>query len=523
VRHLRSVRIGILAVTAALLAACGSSGDSGSGGGGGGGDVGEPQSGGSVTLGQQAEPRTLDPATMSNNTSGQTLVGGSLYGQLLTVDADGEVEYGLAESLSSSDGGTTWKLTLREGLTFSDGTPLDAAAVQFGWERILDPTLGSSSRGVVAFIDTMTASGQTLDFTLKTPIAQFENAISEQGPLNWIASPDALRAGATAFDENPIGAGPFVLESWQRSGQMVLTRNESYWDSPRPYLDELVLTANPDADQRYSTVVSGGADGTTLSNPDIFARAEADGLTGHTAPLGGGTGMAMNTRTAPFDDVRARQAVTLGVDRDALRASAYGGEGETPHTFFADGSEWNGDAELLPYDPEAAQELFDELAAEGKPVEFTLTSFPAPQSRRSSESIQAQLSQYDNVQVEVEVLDFPAAIAKLTQRNFQGFISGTAFSAPMPSLYLALYSQSGANSTGVSDPELDSALESALSTTDEDERADAYRQVSERMAELTPEMYYIRQQYSIVVTDSVHGVELYGLGAVRTDGIWTTE
>jgi peptide/nickel transport system substrate-binding protein len=460
---------------------------------------------------------------MGNNTSTNTLVGNSLFGHLLVVDEEGEIEYGQAEDLSTNDGGTTWQLTLREGLTFSDGTPFDAAAVQSGWERIADPQVGSAARGIVAFIDSMSAAGRVLDFTLTQPIAQFENAIAEQGALNWIASPAALEAGPQAFDENPIGAGPFVLESWQRSGEMVLTRNERYWDSPRPYLDRLVLTANPEAEQRYTTVISGGADGTTLSNPDVFARAEDDGLTGFTAPLGGGTGMVMNTRSAPFDDIRARQAVTYGVDRDALRASAYGGAGETPETFFPEGSDDNGDAAMLPYDPEAAQELFDELAAEGKPVEFTITSFPATQSRRSSESIQAQLNQYENVSVEVEVLDFPAAIAKLTQRSFGAMIGGTSFAAPMPSLYLVLLSTSGSNSTGIDDPDLDAALETALAATDAQERSEAYQQVAERFAELAPELFYIRQQYSVVVAEHVHGVQLYGVGAVRTDGLWTSQ
>lgn len=513
-----AMRAGVIAVAAALLAACGSDDSGGSGGGG--GDAGEPQSGGSASIIQFSEPRTLDPAIMGNLAATNALVGNSLFGQLLRVDTEGEVEYGLAEDLSTSDGGTTWKLVLRDGLTFSDGTPFDAAAVAYNWERIKDPATGSRTAGYAVLIDTMTPSGQTLDFTLTQPIPLYHETISSQ-PMNWIASPQALQAGAAAFDENPIGAGPFVLDSWQRSGEMVLARNDSYYDSPRPYLDELVLTVNPDATQRFGTLTSGGADGAVSTSPEQLALATGGGAESVIHPTGDSLVEVMNARIAPFDDVRARQAVFLGVDRDAVNAAAFQGEGDVPETLFKDDSPYNGDTTLPEYDQEAAQELFDELADDGKPVQFTITTLSNTETRRVAEAIQAQLNQYDNVDVELEVLDQSASFAKYSARTFQ-MTNGLLRTADVD-LYSFLNSESESNVSGVSDPELDAALEEGLSAADQDARADAYAQVAERYSELVPALNYARPQYALAYDgDRLHGVEMYGNSSIRTDTLWVT-
>jgi peptide/nickel transport system substrate-binding protein len=517
-----STRAGIIAVTAALLAACGGgSSDSGGGSGDAAAEEGEPRSGGTASLLQLTEPRTLDPAVMNNASSGNTLVGNSLFGQLVTVDEEGVVEPGLAESVETTDGGTTWKLTLREGLTFSDGSAFDAAAVQFNWERIKNPATGSQAILAASYVGSMTATGQTLEFTLTVPIAQFESTVAES--LNWIASPAALQAGNQAFDAAPVGAGPFVLKSWQRNGQMVLARNENYWDAPRPYLDELVLTANGDAQQRFSTLTSGAVDGSLFSNPDIFALAEEQGLNTATQELNGAIALSMNTRVAPFDDVRARQAVAMGVDRDAVNAAAYAGEAEVPEALFREGSPYNGDTKLPTYDQDAAQELFDELADEGKPVEFTITAVQTTENRRVTEAVQAQLNQYDNVSVELEVLDFPAYAAANAQRSFEMTAGGLTFSNPAPLLYTNLHSTTRGNVTGISDPELDAALEAGLAASDEDSRVEAYQEVAALFTELSPYLTYIRSNFSTIYEDRLHGVEYYGTGAVRTDLMWVSE
>ncbi|MFC7886899.1 ABC transporter substrate-binding protein [Streptomyces sp. NPDC057376] len=513
-----TLRTAVIAVAVTLLAACGS-GSEGSDGDRQ-DDAGPPQSGGSATIVQTSEPRRLDPALMSNDLGTNALVGNSLYGQLLRMDAKGKVQYGLAKSLTTSDGGTTWKLKLRDGLKFSDGTPLDAAAVKFNWARLADPKVGSQSAPYAGLVTDMTPSGQDLDFKLSLPVNHFEAAIAQS--LNWIASPRALRGSAQSFDAEPVGAGPFVLGSWTRSGPMVLKRNPAYYDSSRPYLDELVLTANSDSVQRAATVKSGGADAGFVNQ---HTQAEKEGMNVASPKLGGGLFMAFNARTAPFDDVRARQAVAQAVDREAvLRTLTPGGAAEAPATLYADGSPYNGDSTLPEYDKAAAQKLFDELAAEGEPVRFTITSYPTTEGKRTVEAIQSQLNQYENVQVEVEVLDFSAAVGKTVQKTFQLITSGLYPGVqPGLALYLGLHSKSPGNLSGVEDRALDAALLKGLAATGEAEQTEAFQEVGRLFGELTPGMIYTRYELGLGWKDQLHGVELYGNAGIRTDTLWVSK
>jgi len=494
---------------------------------GGGGDKpdaasGEPQAGGSLSLIQMTEARILDPAVMTNALSGNTFTGNALFGALLTDKADGAFDYGLAKSLETSDGGTTWKLTLRDGLTFSDGSPLDAEDVVYNWNRIKDPQLGSGSRAIANYIKEMKADGQTLDFDLTEPVANFAFAVAAQS-LNWIAKPEALEAGQAAFDKNPVGAGPFVLDSWARGGKMVLKKNAKYFDKPRPYLDELVLTANGDEGQRFATVKSGGADATASNSSAHFKRGLDEGLQGLTQGLSGGTPMWLNTRFAPFDDPRAREAVAKGIDLQAVSDAAYEGKADIPRTLFTKKSPLYTDTPLTGYDKVAAQKLLDELADEGKPVKFTITAYQTSESRRVAEAMQAQLSAYDNIDVKLEVLDFPAAIAKGNAREFQMMPGGAAFADPETLLYEVSHTGSAGNYSGISDPQLDAALEKGRMSSDLDERKAAYADYAKRLSEVNPFILYQRNTNGVAFDKSVSGFVQYGTGATRVDGVWKAQ
>jgi peptide/nickel transport system substrate-binding protein len=516
-RKKHSLRAVVVAVAMALLAACGS----GAAPAGSSGDPGKPQAGGALRVVKQTEPSGLDPAKMLNQVINESLIGSSLFGQLLTVDDKGRTEYGLAKSLTTSDAGTTWTLQLRDGLTFTDGTPFDAAAVEFNWARLKDPAVGSQSRSFASFVNTMTPKGQTLTFTLTQPVAEFGSAIASD--MNFIASPKALRAGAQKFDANPVGAGPFVLKSWQRGGQMILARNPKYYDNPRPYLDRLVLTFNTDTSQMFATQQAGGVDAVASSATDLLKAAEKRGLTVAASNLGGGTSLTLNTTQAPFDDVRARRALLMGVDRAAINAAVYKNAGTVPKTLFADGSPYNGGTTLPTYDKAAAQKLFDELAAEGKPVRFTVTTYQVTQIKRVAEAIQAQLNQYKNVKVEVQALDYSTALTKTMQRQFQSVISAVTFDHPAPRLYTVLATGQANNLGALSSPELDAALRAGMSAADDKARRQANQKVAELFNALAPALLYTRSEYGLAYSNKVHGVEMYARSAIRTDTLWMSK
>lgn len=488
------------------------------------GATGEPVPGGELVALQLSEPRSLDPAALSNTWAHHPLVGNALYGTLMTNDPMTlEVDFGLAEGFTTDDGGKTFTLTVRPDLTFTDGTPFDAAAVQYNWQRLADPATGSNGIRQAAQIENYEVLDPTsLKITLVEPNPHFAQGIIANA-LNWIASPAALEQGQTAFDANPVGAGPFVLDSWTRQSEVVLTKNPDYWDAPKPHLDRLVIRATGDAPQRLNAITTGAADLSLESNWSNLARAEDAGLQTHVAEAGGGQMFALNLRRAPFDDERARRAVALALDLDSLNTVVYNGDGVVPTSLFAESSALYTDVEWPSSDTERAQQLFDELAAEGKPVSFTFLSYPTHDSRVAGETIQAQLGAFDNVDVQVEVLDYAQATARSNARDFDMMVSSAVVQDPDYMLWTAFHSRSPGNFTGVADPALDAALDRGRVSESVEDRKAAYAEAEERIVELTPAIFYIAAAPSVMAAPEVGGIDLYTLGSPLPEELWIEE
>jgi peptide/nickel transport system substrate-binding protein len=484
-------------------------------------DNGEPVAGGSATILEIAEPPSLDPARLSNTWAHMASLGNALYGTLLVNSIDDfSIEYKMATDFSTTDGGTTFDLALQPGLTFTDGTPLDAAAVKYNWDRLKEPATGSTSIRVASQIaNTEAIDPSTLRVTLAAPNPHFAQGIAATS-LNWIASPTALEKGAQAFDEDPVGAGPFKVMRWTRQGEIEMEKNPDYWDAPKPYLDTLTIRTAHEATQRMNAMTTGAADLASESSANNVTAAEAQGLTTEVVPTGGGQIIAMNQRRAPFDDIRARQAVQLALDTDNLNLVVYNGEGIVPEALFAEESPYYQDMPFPDTNPEEAQKLFDELAAEGKPVSFTFMSYPASESRTLAEAVQAQLSAYDNVDVQVEVHDIANAHARTSARDFDMSITSAIIQDPDYGLWSAFHSASPGNFMGVNDPELDEALDRGRASQSQDERIEAYNAAEERLAELSVGVFYTKATPAVIYGKDVNGVELYTLGSPLVEEIW---
>ena len=510
--------IAALAASCALFlaAACG-----GGGGAARGAAAGEPTAGGSARILTLAEPRSLDPATLGNSGPITAVVGNALFGTLMLDDpATGEITFSMAESFTTTNGGQTFELKLRPGLVFSDRTPLTAEDVKFNWEHTKDAATGSSSRYEASQIaSSEVVDDRTLKLTMVTPLANFASMIVTT-TLNWVGKPEAIQAGQQAFDAAPIGAGPFTMRNWTRNGPMELVKNPRYWDSPRPYLDSLTLRAATDATQRYNTVVSGGADVAVDTNWTNLAKARTSGLVATDSPLSGGLYLALNARRAPFDDVRARQAVSAAIDEQAINASVYSGKAEAADTLFQKTSPFYDATPLRTFDKAKAQQLFDELAAEGKPVTFTITSYPSSESRGIAESIQAQLSAFKNVQVQIKIVDISYSATLRTTYDFDMVPTSAFFVDPDPRLWTVLHSKSQQNLSGITDPALDTALQAGRATTDVAQRKKAYATVQQRITELAPVIFVERTANGAISADGVGGVRLYGNGSLSVAELW---
>ncbi|KPM54424.1 ABC transporter substrate-binding protein [Frankia sp. R43] len=515
----RTVVAAVVCGTVLALGACGGSSDtadttSTSG------VTGQPVAGGEARILALSEPSSLDPVVSGNNAVIAGVIGNALYGSLMIDDAAGKVVYRMAESFETTDKGASFTLKLRPGLLFSDGTPLDAAAVKFNWDRFRDPANRSTYLADGSLIaSTEVVDDVTLKATMVSPVPSFAGAIINSS-LNWIASPDALKKGQAEFDKNPVGAGPFKLQSWTRQAELRLVKNPKYYDAPKPYLDSLVVRAVTDAGQRINTVTSGGADIAIDSNPVNIDKGNSADLNVNVAALNGGFFMALNTRRAPFNDIRARQAFNAAIDLDAANLAVYNGTGEVPETLFTKDSPLYTDVPLHKTDKAKAQKLFDELAAEGKPVTFTFTSFASTENRTLAENIQAQLSVYKNVKVEVKVVDY-AEVPKLRSTyDFDILVSSAFFTSPDPRLTTAFASGSAANLSGVEDKALTDALAAGRVATTDAERRTAYTTVQKRLAELSPLVFYTRPNFAAIAGTDVGGLHQYGSGSLLPEEVW---
>ncbi|SQE00864.1 Extracellular solute-binding protein family 5 (fragment) [Parafrankia sp. Ea1.12] len=359
----------------------------------------------------------------------------------------------------------------------------------------------------------------TLTATMVTQVPKYAQSVVTSS-LNWIASPAALRKGAAAFDATPIGAGPFTLKSWTRQAAMELVKNPRYWDAPKPYLDTLTFQAALDSNQRYNTLQTGGADVAVESNPVNFDKADKAGLPNTVLELSGGLFMAMNTRRAPFDDVRARQAVAAALDLDALNLAAYNGTGTPVDTLFSKASPFYSDTPLRKADKATAQRLFDELAAEGKPVSFTVSTAPTSENRAIAENVQAQLGSFKNVSVQVKIVEVADIGAMRTTHDFDAIVSAAAFQDPEPRLLANFTGNSPANLSGIADKALNDALLAGRTGASEQDREKAYDAAQARLTEAMPAIFLTRSAPAVITGKNVGGIVQYGTGSLLPEDLW---
>ncbi|MGR6998299.1 ABC transporter substrate-binding protein [Yinghuangia aomiensis] len=367
-----------------------------------------PRPGGTMTVVTVSDPTGLDPFRMVNAFPTDGIRLSALYDPLFWVDGNNRVVPQLGESLTSPDAGTTWVLKLRPGVTFSDGTAFDAAAVKYTWDKHADPATRSVVRNAATGLRTEAVDPLTLKITLPEPNNAFDRTVATE--LAYVGSPTAMQKDFRAFSEHPVGAGPFVVKEWLRGNKLVLKKNPTYWQGPRrPYLDELDIKVLPDIQQQLNTIEVGDADLMLTSDPARTKDAQEAKLGVVQTTANFGHAVVFNLRRAPFDDPRARRAVALAVNPDELNRVLYNGTGTPARGVFAAGSPFFDPASSQPaHDRAQAQKLFDELAAEGRPVTFTLVIPQNPATVKAAEFLQSRLQQYKGVTVHVEPLEISA-------------------------------------------------------------------------------------------------------------------
>jgi peptide/nickel transport system substrate-binding protein len=346
-------RLPLLAAAAAaatLLAACssgtssgsapssGSTADSGSTAGSGSGSAstaatGTPVKGGSVTVGLETAPDSLDPNVASS--ADDSLVMRQIFDSLVEETTSHQFEPWLATSWKISSNGLHYTFQLRKGVSFQDGTPFNAAAVTYNIERILNPKTASqyaiSLLGSVT--DAVVAGPYTVRLDLKTPDADLMEGLSEA--FLGIESPTAIKKYGSNAGEHPVGTGPFSFVSETAGQQVVLAANAKY-DSPpsgashsgAPYLSKLTFEVVPDNTARVGGLQSGQLDAIEGVPAEQIAAMKASSSQSIQVLSSPGASYAFypNEKVAPWNNVTAREALRSAIDVNAIIKTLYFGQ-----------------------------------------------------------------------------------------------------------------------------------------------------------------------------------------------------
>lgn len=469
-------------------------------------------SGGEMTIIAGSDIKSWDPAITSG-----TFPGGpmdqldAVYGFLVYVDLDGKVQGGMAQNLTSDDA-TVWTLKLRPDVKFTDGTPYDAEAVLFNWKRAANPeTLAPAQPFVSSWIDgAKVIDPLTIQITLPTPNRNFGSTLAQSAP--FVASPAALQAAGTDKAAiKPVGAGAFVFESWDQGISLSFKKNPGYWDQPRPYLDTLKFAIIPETNSRISTVVQGGAQMMAGYPYQFGANADAAGVATHEIPIPGLYRAYFNQVAGTFTDHRAREAFYHAVDPARLMKAYTQLDGYvTPTNYFTQASPFYDPADVLPtYDPAKAQELFNALAADGKPFKIKLVSYTNSDLKRLTSYLQQVLMGYENVEVEVELVD--QAMLKpqcQTQVNFDLCIDGGVLVANGAEPIISnMLKTGGVDNWGkYSSEAMDGYLNAANATMDQAEVKAAYVNVQKVIAQDLPLYIFGSETRYLLLRDNTGGI-----------------
>lgn len=486
----RRPRVLALVVFAALLAAaCGGGDDDGGSAGptteGTEAPERQPRKGGELVFATESDVATLDVGAAAQPADKVITLG--IYDPLTTY-VDGELVPFLAETFESSEDLQTYDITLRDGVTFHDGTPLNADAVVQHFDRLKDPATGCPCQAQVSIIESMEMpngpEGLAVRFHLATPSVGFGDLLA--GSAGYIPSPTAVATYGADFKNHPVGTGPFVLSELTPGERVVLTANPSYWGTDEdgtqlPYLDKLTIVPIADSGQRVAALQTGDIDMFQTADSATVAQAEKAGFAVQKITGSSSTILLFNHSKPPFDDVRARQAVAYAINKDVINERLYSGVRTPSYSGFApDSPYFNPDAQSPRYDLDKAKELVEELGG----LRFTIACIQTPEAEGVLRLVE-QMGEQAGMDITIETQEQGAYVNRIFSRSgdYEAACFRSAHFIEPDAFRPGVSTDDTQNLTFYSNPEVDDLLDRARQTRDLEERKELYFAAQEILAE----------------------------------------
>ena len=363
----------------------------------------------SITIGMQLEPPNLDP-TGGAAAAIDEVVYANVFEGLTRYQADGSIAPALAKSWEISEDGTEYTFMLNEGVTFHDGTTMDAEDVKFSLDRARAEDSTNAQKALFAGIEAVDVIDPlTVKVTLSAPNGSF---------ITNMAWGDAVIVATESIDEaatNPVGTGPFKLDRWVQGDRIELVANPDYWGE-KPALESATFKFISEPTAAFAAVMGGEVDAfPTFPAPENLIQFEADPrfnvVVGSTE---GETILSTNNKSPKLMDVRVRKAIAHAINRQDIIDGAMFGFGTPIGTHFPphhpDYVDLTGNSA---YDPELSKQLLAEAGVEN--LTLTLKLPPPSYARRGGEIIAAQLREV-GIETEISNLEW----AQWLEQVFRG-------------------------------------------------------------------------------------------------------
>jgi len=474
------------------------------------------------TFGAVSDPVALDPALVLDQESNR--VTSQIFEGLVTMKpGTTDVIPQLATSWEPSADAMTWNFELRDGVTFHDGTAFDAEAVCYNFDRWYNFEGVQQSEGLSLFWNAVfggfsdkktpslyesceVVSDLEVALHLTRPSVSFLAAMAVTGFM--FASPTALEkyhaddlSGSdeapefkgTFATEHPIGTGPYVFKSWERTNRLQLEANPDYWGDA-PAIDRLIFVPVGDASARRQALESGDIDAFDLVNPEDVDSLRSAGFQLVERPGFNVGWLAMDQRVAPFDNQKIRQAVAFAINREQLVESKFPKGAELALEFQPPGLVgWTDDVPKYPYDPDRAKQLIAESGLAPDDLKITFAYFSdasrahTPVPAVTFEAFRRDLEAV-GFTVEPRQLPFsPDYVAAAFSGQTGGmYLLGRNGDYGDPANFLNQYFGKESEEFGFDDPELFDLLQRAEAEPDPDERQALYEEANRRIMTMVP-------------------------------------
>jgi peptide/nickel transport system substrate-binding protein len=519
------------ASAALLLAACGGgnstsagsaapadtvadAGTTGGSGGSAGGDAG------TMTISRANDPTSLDPAQQVSTGGGlETLT--AFYDRLIDLDADGKLMPSLATSWKASKDGKTFTLKLREGVKFHDGSPFDAEAVRYTWQRIV-AMKSPAAQYWTNVKDVEVVDEHTVAFHMNGPSPTFLATLAGQrgiymGPSKACVEANEKKKGDWAkdyFTDHECGTGPYKLDQWDHDQQITFSKDEDYWRGwDGDHVDRYVQRIIKEPSTAQLLLTKGDLDLAADNLPiQIYEQlTDTDGVKVDVAPTTTIDQIVFNIDKKPFSDPRVRKAISMLFDYEGAIQQAYNGNAERvygpiPNTLWP---EIPADAERFDTNVEEAKKLLAEAGyPDGFDVEFTAADLN--QWKNLALILQSSLAQA-NINVKTTMTTWPVLFAKLGKPkgekpyDMAGYQMWAAI--PDPSDILMWWSTDAISviNPGWGTPESDALIADAGVTMSRDKRAEMYQELIRQLDDQAPAIWVDQPKALTAMRDDVEG------------------